>query len=393
MGRGARISRGTSPGKAGGSKHYSNVSKDGQRRVIIACGGTGGHLFPGIAVADCLRRRGHEVLILISEKEIDRLASEGHGDFEFRKLPAIGLGRVFSLKTVNFLTQSWKAYGVCRGLVDEFRADTVLGMGGFTSTPPIVAGKRKGCRTLVHDSNAIPGKANRLTARFCDVVLLGVAEAANYFPKSKTRVVGTPVRAGFREPVPRGRALDLFGLEEGVKTLLVMGGSQGARRVNRLVCEALRVLDGAGVALQVIHLTGPGDHGEVTEACRGLKIRTKILPFCHEMQMAYTVADLAISRAGGSSLAELAFFGVPSILIPYPHAAEDHQRRNAEVFVRAGAAVMADEKELTGEVLSEMLRELCRDAPRLAALSEKASQLGAGDAAEEIARAIEEAPA
>lgn len=366
------------------------MSDDVQRRVIIACGGTGGHLFPGIAVAEALRRKGHAVLLLISEKEIDALAAKGHGDLEFRRLPAVGMGRLLSLKTLKFLMTSWSGYRQCRSIVREFRANAVLGMGGFTSTPPIVAGRRLGCRTFIHESNAIPGKANRLTARFCDVVLLGVEDCAAHFPARETRIVGTPVRTTLREPVDRAAALREFGLAAGRRTLLIMGGSQGARNVNRLVGEALRDLDAE--LFQVIHITGPADHAEVTAAYRdnGVALTAAIVPFLHAMHHAYALADLAISRSGASSLAELAFFGVPSIVIPYPFAAEDHQRRNAEGFSRRGAAVLLDEKGLTGAALGKTVRDLFSERGRLETMSANASRLAVKDAAEKICEVIEE---
>ena len=364
------------------------MNEKAEQRVIIACGGTGGHLFPGIAVAEALRRRGHAVVLLISEKEIDSLASEGHDDLEFRKLPTIGMGRLLSLNTVRFLMTSWSAYRQCRQLVREFDATAVLGMGGFTSTPPIVAGKRMGKSTFIHDSNSIPGKANRITARFCDAVLLGLEDCAAHFPGRDTRVVGTPVRTSLRQAVDRGEALRSFGLEEGPRTLLVMGGSQGARAVNRTVCKMLGELEGGNV--QVIHIAGPADHAEVERAYEELSLRAAVIPFLQEMERAYALADLAISRAGGSSLAELAFFGVPSILIPYPYAAEDHQKKNTESFVRRDAAIVVDESNLTGAGLAEIVNDLFSDGSRLEAMAANMKNLAVRDAAEQICGVIEE---
>lgn len=365
------------------------MSVNARQRVIIACGGTGGHLFPGIAVAESLRERGHAVLLLVSEKEIDALATEGHGELEFRKLPTVGMGRVISLKTFQFLMASWKAYRQCRGIVREFEANAVLGMGGFTSTPPVVAGRRAGCRTFIHESNSIPGKANRVTARFCDVVLLGLEDCAARFPSRETRVVGTPVRSALRQPVDRRAALEKFGLEEGRRTLLVMGGSQGARGVNRLVCEALASRDAGD--FQVIHITGPADYAEVSEKYEKIPLRSAVVPFLHEMHCAYTLADLAVSRSGASSLAELAFFGIPSILIPYPFAAEDHQTKNADGFSRRDAAVLVEEKGLTGQGLGKIVRELFSQEGRLETMAANASRLAVVDAAQKICEAIEEA--
>ena len=363
------------------------MSENVEQRVIIACGGTGGHLFPGIAVAEVLRRRGHKVVLLISEKEIDALATEGHDDLDFRRLPAVGMGRPFSLQTIRFLIASWKAYRECRKIVRELNASAVLGMGGFTSTPPIIAGKRMGCRTFIHESNAIPGKANRITARFCDAVLLGLEDCAAHFPGRGTKVVGTPVRSSLLDPVDRENALREFGLSADKRVLLVMGGSQGARAVNRMVCEILGGLDEDG--LQVIHITGPADHDEVVKAYSEVSLEAKVVPFLHRMGHAYAVADLAISRAGGSSLAELTFFGVPSILIPFPYAAEDHQTRNAESFSRRDAAVLAVEGGLTGAKLGKIVSEFLTDSKKLEATATRMRESAVRDAADRICEVIE----
>ncbi|MEM7146521.1 MAG: undecaprenyldiphospho-muramoylpentapeptide beta-N-acetylglucosaminyltransferase [Verrucomicrobiota bacterium] len=358
-----------------------------KKRVLIACGGTGGHLFPGISVGEVLKKRGHEVLLLISEKGIDAVVSEGHQDLEYRTMDTMGMGKLLSLRTLKFMISTWKACRKSRGIVKDFGADTVLGMGGFTSLPPIYAGKGAGCRTLIHDSNAIPGKANRLTARFCDVVLTGFEECRAFFPGKDSRCVGTPIRPAFQEPVDRGKALEAFGFEEGRKTIVVMGGSQGARGVNRAVCRSLELLDLDST--QILHVAGSLDFDEVNAAYEKSEVRSHVVPFLHEMHYAYSLADLAVARSGASTLAELAFFGLPSILIPYPYAAEDHQTKNAEIFTRVNAAVMARESNLEGAELGEMARDLLRDDEELKGMADKAGELAVRDAAERIADEIE----
>jgi UDP-N-acetylglucosamine--N-acetylmuramyl-(pentapeptide) pyrophosphoryl-undecaprenol N-acetylglucosamine transferase len=358
-----------------------------KKRVVIACGGTGGHLFPGISVGEVLKGRGHEVLLLISEKEIDSVVSEGHQDLEYRTMDTMGMGRVLSLRTVKFIFSTWKACRKSRRILDEFGADAVLGMGGFTSLPPIYAGKKRGCRTLIHDSNAIPGKANRLTAKFCDTVLTGFEECRAFFPGKDSRCVGTPIRPAFQEPIDEAKALEEFGLEAGRKTIVVMGGSQGARGVNRAVCRSLGQLD---VDLtQIIHVTGALDFEEVKAAYDKSGVRAKVVSFLHEMHHAYRLADVAIARSGASTLAELAFFGLPSILVPYPYAAEDHQTKNANIFASVNAAVLAPEGELEGGRLGELARDMLRDEAGLREMSEKASSLAVRDAADRIADVIE----
>src|SRR5882757_7354259 len=172
----------------------NNKTQNSTEHVLIACGGTGGHLFPGIAVAEALKAKGHDVTLLISEKKIDSLASSGHAGLKFEKMPFLAMPRPWSPKMIPFLLAAWRGLKQCRALIRDRKITAVLGMGGFTSTAPVMAGRKEKIRTYIHDSNAIPGKANRLTARFTDVVLLGFKECAQFFPKKETRITGTPVR-------------------------------------------------------------------------------------------------------------------------------------------------------------------------------------------------------
>lgn len=355
--------------------------------VIIACGGTGGHLFPGIAVAQVLRARGHEVLLLISEKPVDATAARDHPELRFATVPAIGLPQMFSLRALPFAWNFWRTYRATRKILREFRADAVLGMGGFTSFPPALAGRRLRARTFVHESNAIPGKANRLTARFSDIVLLGLADCARHFPGKETRVVGTPLRAAMLAPVDRAAAYDFFGLDPAKRTVLVMGGSQGARGVNRAVIAALPSLDRG--TTQLLWLTGRDDEAEVRSALASSGLQVFVAPFHSRLDLAYAIADLCLARSGASSLAELAHFGVATILIPLPTAAEDHQTKNAEVFARQEAAIHLPQAEATGETVGRLIRDLLQDDPRRQSLAKRLQALGVSDAADQVATVIE----
>src|SRR5213080_1239498 len=200
--------------------------------VVIACGGTGGHLFPGLAVAEVMRARGHEVLLFISEKEIDSLAVSKHPEFRFEKLPTIGLPSPFSPAIVRFMQRFNESLSAARCIYRSFNPNVVLGMGGFTSTAPVLAGRMRKIPTFIHESNAIPGKANRMTARMVQAVMLGFKECAPFFPKTHTEVTGTPVRTELVR-LDRRVARRKLGLDEELLTLLVMGGSQGASGINQ----------------------------------------------------------------------------------------------------------------------------------------------------------------
>ena len=354
--------------------------------VVIACGGTGGHLFPGLAVAEVLKARGHEVLVFISEKEIDTLAVTNHPDFRFEKLPTVALPSPFSPAILRFVRRFYGSLAVCRAIYRKFQPQIVLGMGGFTSTAPVLAGRMRGSATFIHESNAFPGKANRHTARFVRAVLLGFQECAAFFPNVPTAWTGTPIRSNLRR-IDRAEALASLGLRPELPTLLVMGGSQGAQGINQAMIKALPGLQGA--ALQIIHLTGTRDARLLEDNYRRENIPAFVAAFHHAMEEVYSAADFAIARSGAASLAELAHFALPSLLIPYPYAADDHQTRNAEIFVQAKAAVLLKEVELVDDSLGKKIQQLLGAPDTLRAMGEAAAKLAPKNAAELIVETME----
>ncbi|MFP6873063.1 MAG: undecaprenyldiphospho-muramoylpentapeptide beta-N-acetylglucosaminyltransferase [Verrucomicrobiales bacterium] len=357
-------------------------------RTVIACGGTGGHLFPGIAVAEALRAQGGESLVLISEKEIDTLATKGYEDFRFEALPARGMPSLLSPKMVPFALRFLRTLSRCNKIVAEFEADAVLGMGGFTSLAPLMSGRRHGTKTFIHESNAFPGKANRIAARRADCVLLGFSACRRYFPGKDAEVVGTPLREIMCQKHNHADALAHFGMEEGRKTLLVMGGSQGARGINRAVTGALKQISEMG--MQVIHLTGSADFDEIRSAYSSASMPHYVSAFCHEMHFAYAASDVAIARSGASSLAELSAFALPTILVPYPHATDDHQTLNAQVYTESRAAIMLKETDLGARCIVRLFQKLTQDnGGTLAGMSAAMDALAVRNAAENICKSIE----
>jgi UDP-N-acetylglucosamine--N-acetylmuramyl-(pentapeptide) pyrophosphoryl-undecaprenol N-acetylglucosamine transferase len=354
--------------------------------AVIACGGTGGHLFPGIAVAEILRDRGHEVMLFISEKEVDTLALKEHPELRYEKLPTVGLPSGFSPAIFGFLRRFNESLSLCRAIYRKFKPQVVLGMGGFTSTAPVMAGRMRGVSTFIHESNAIPGKANRFTARMVRAVLLGFKECAPFFPKTRTEVTGTPIRMEL-QPQDRDGARRKLGLREDLATLLVMGGSQGASGINQAMIKALPSLH--DLNLQVIHLTGARDERLVADNYRRENIPAFVAAFHHRMEEVYSAADLSIARSGAATVSELAMFSLPAILIPYPYAAEDHQTRNAEIFVRAHAAILLREADITGDFLGRKIRELMAEPQIIRQMSEAAARLAPHHAADRVADTME----
>ena len=354
-------------------------------KILIACGGTGGHLFPGIAVAEALRARGHEVLLLISEKKVDAEASAKYPHLRFETMPAVAKPPTLSPRMLPFIWKTWRAVGHCKAILRGFKADAVLGMGGFTSLPPVYAGHKLGLKTFIHDSNARPGRANVLTSRFCTQVFLGLDAAKAFFPHRETVTTGTPVRPEIMNLPDREQAAASFGLDSQKTTILVTGGSQGARRLNELSAEAAGKLP---PEMQVLHIAGALDFERVSQIANG-RANHKVLGFCDQMPAAYAMADLVIARAGASSLTEIAMCGQPSILVPYPYAADDHQTRNAEVFASAGAAELVQERDLDAEKLASMATAILRDLPTYKRMAKAARALAIPDAAERVCAAIE----
>lgn len=355
-----------------------------KKKVIIACGGTGGHLFPGVAVAQELRSRGHHVRLLISKKKVDAQASQKYGDLDFDTVPAIAKPATLSLKMIPFLFKFWGTLRKCKSLLKGAEADAVLGMGGFTSMPPVMAGHKLGLKCLVHDSNALPGKANRLTARYCNKVLLGMEAAKKYFPARPIEITGTPVREEMENLPSREEAAAALGLDPNKKTVLVMGGSQGAKKLNSLVVEASKAMPN----VQFIHITGTFDYERVKVEL-GDCPNHKLIDFCDDMPACYAASDLAVCRSGASSMTELAYVNLPSILVPYPFAADDHQTFNAQAFAEKNAAVVCQEKELDGGSLVAEISAIIEDPSRLEEMTRSAGNMAVRDAAERVCKAIE----
>lgn len=323
--------------------------------VAIACGGTGGHLFPGIAVGNEVLARGGRVTLFISEKEVDRQAVRDLQGMKIVALPSVGLmrGRLFAF-IAGVLNSRRHALFAYQGDAP----DVVLAMGGFTSAGPVLAGRKVKAACFLHDSNVIPGRANRWLARFASEVFVAFPEAQARFRKP-TRITGTPVRSEFYA-TDQAAARVALGLRLEDPVLLVMGGSQGASAINRLMQEALPKLVEKMPLLQFIHLTGATDLDAIQTTYQKLGVNALVQVFCGEMHNALGAATLAVSRAGGSSLAEIAATGTPSLLIPFPHAAENHQYFNALAMNQDGAAIMLDQNKVSGADFASLVIDLIR---------------------------------
>jgi UDP-N-acetylglucosamine--N-acetylmuramyl-(pentapeptide) pyrophosphoryl-undecaprenol N-acetylglucosamine transferase len=326
--------------------------------VAIACGGTGGHLFPGMAVGEALVRRGAEVTLLISPKEVDQAGVRPARNMEVVTLPAVAWER---RQPLRFLRGYWDSYRTLRLRFRTRRPEVVLGMGGFTSAPPIFAARRCRSSTFLHESNSIPGRANRWLAPWVTGAFVGFPGAGRRLWNRTVMLTGTPVRPQFSAADPTA-CRSALGLDPSLPVLLVMGGSQGAVGINQLVRQVLPLLRAQLPELQFIHLTGPHGAHEMAAAYKAQGARAVVRPFMAEMELAMGAATAAISRAGASSLAEVAALQLPALLIPYPWAADNHQFFNALEFVQSGAARMLGQKSATAPSVLRAVAELTRDA-------------------------------
>ena len=353
-------------------------------RVAIACGGTGGHLFPGLAVADQLLRRGCATTLLISPKEVDQEAVRGVSGMEIVTLPAVGLKRGGEIAFVRRFICSYRA---AAKLFKSRPPHAALAMGGFTSAPPILAAKRAGARTFLHESNTVPGRANRWLSRVVDCAFVGFPTAAGRLHNRNVTVTGTPVRPRFQARAA-AECRAKTGFDPARPVLLVMGGSQGASGINELVLQSLPLLASRAPEWQWFHLTGPGDAEKVSQAYAALKLKAVVHPFFADMELALGAATVAVSRAGASSLAELAAMRVPAVLVPYPAATDNHQFHNARAFEASGAARLLEQQSATPETLVQLLLDMVEKPAVHEKMQTALAQWHAPHAAEQIAEAM-----
>lgn len=342
-------------------------------KLLIAASGTGGHLFPAIALAQHLPDYKIEWLGVPDRLERELVPAE----YPLHTIAVEGFQQGFGLSTLRILGRLASSVHQVRQLLKEEKFDGVFTTGGYIASPAIIAARWQGLPVILHESNAIPGKVTRFFSPLCSAVALGFASTSQYLPRAKNVYVGTPVRSNFQEiqklelPIP-----------ENVPLIVVVGGSQGAIAVNKLVRQCAPAWFEKGA--WIVHLTGEQDPDQ-----KSLVHPQYIqMPFYHNMAALLQRANLAISRAGSGSLTELAITETPAILIPYPYAAEDHQALNAVSFAEAGAAMVFRQADLIPEILQNQVLNLLNSPQLLEAMSQKAASLAVKDSAEKLATLV-----
>ncbi|MBF0331438.1 MAG: undecaprenyldiphospho-muramoylpentapeptide beta-N-acetylglucosaminyltransferase [Candidatus Omnitrophica bacterium] len=319
-------------------------------KIVIATGGTGGHIYPGLVTAEELRRRNCEVVFIgVLGMAEEKIRAAG---FDCVSIEAKGFVSKGVADKIKSLCSMVVAFFRCWRILMRLRPSLVLGFGGYSSFPVVLAAFFSRVPVMLHEQNAIPGAANKILAKMAVRVAVGFKEAMSYFPAGKAVWTGNPLR-GFDMSLARDKAIEDLGLDLSRRTVLVFGGSQGSRKFNKEVVEAFAVIPG-DISLQVIHITGRHDFIQVKERYAALGVRALVREYMDRIETAYAAADLVIGRAGAGTVMETGLWAIPSVLIPFP-GARDHQKYNARVLERLGLAVIIEEKCLRQDILRDKI--------------------------------------
>ncbi len=356
--------------------------------IIISGGGTGGHVFPAIAIADAVKRNFDEANILFvgSDNRLETTAVPKAG-YEFIGLPIRGLQRKFSLSFFDTLWRLIKSIRIAKKIIKKHKPDIVVGVGGYASAPVMYAAAKRGIPTLIQEQNSFPGITNRRLAHNAVAICVAYEGMEKYFPKEKIFFTGNPIRNLKSTDATKEQALEFFGLKAGKKTLLVTGGSLGAKTINNALLKNFDVLKNAD--FQIIWQTGKRYFDEIKQTAeqKGNAENIIITKFIDRMDLAYKAADLVVGRAGALTISELAILQKPAILVPSPNVAEDHQTKNAMALVNINAAIMIKDNQAENQLI-EKIFEIITNDNLLLKLSENITKYAKPNADEEIVEII-----
>ena len=365
---------------SGNNKHY-----------LVSGGGTGGHIFPALSIANEIRRRYPEAEILFvgaeGRMEMERVPAAG---YEIKGLPVCGFDRKHLLRNVKVLFKLWKSIRLAKKILKDFKPDIAIGVGGYASGPMLKAAQKKGIPTLLQEQNSYAGVTNKLLAKNAKCICVAYEGMERFFPEAKIVLTGNPVRRNLLEcNATQEEARKAMGIDPEKATILIIGGSLGARTVNESIIGGLEKLGAAADDVQVVWQTGKFYDQQCKEALAKSGVKNVIqMPFISNMDMAYRAADLVISRAGASSISELQLLGKPSILVPSPNVAEDHQTKNALALANRDAAIMVTDAEAPEKLVDVMLATV-NDEDKLHSLSAKVLRMALLNSAERIVDEVE----
>lgn len=366
-------------------------------KVIIAAAQTGGHINPGIAIANKIKQENKNARIMFIGTtrglENDLVPRAG---FELRTIEAYGINRKISMSNIKNMFKTLKGLKEAKKIVKEYKPDIVIGTGGFICGPVLMAAKKYKMPTVLHESNAFPGVAVKLLAKKVDTILLGFEDAKQRLPKAKKIVVtGTPTKIKKIQlsKIQKEKMIAELGLEKNLPIVLVFGGSQGAKSINSTLIDIIK--SKANKNYQIIWASGPKQYDIIKETLKEDKIdinkidNVKILPYIYNMEEIMNLVDVVIARSGAMTTTEIAITGKPAIFIPFPFATENHQEYNARVLEKIGAAKIILDKDLNKESLSSTLNEILKDKNKLVQMSKNAEKVAISDVEEKIYKEIE----
>jgi len=353
-------------------------------RIGIACGGTGGHVFPGLATARVLRRRGHDVILWLAGKDVEQTAIAGW-DGPVVTVHARGFSSGFSIRNASALWGLFRAFQTCRKTMKLHQPAVLLAMGSYASVGPALAARQSGIPLVLHESNVIPGRAIKLLHRWAAAVAIAFEETREFLRHERIVLTGMPLRESTEEN--NSGAWQAF--EAGRFTMLIMGGSRGAHTLNIMASAAVTRLHKQGRKVQVIHLTGSADESRIRTDYEQAGVPHIVFGFLNDMAEAYQRTTLAVCRSGASTCAELSRYEVPALLVPYPFATHQHQLANARALEKSGSAHVRQESELSVDWIADYVSSHTADSTRLESMKKAAKIRNTGDAASLLADLVE----
>lgn len=352
-------------------------------KILIAAGGTGGHINPGIAIGNMLKNRGDSVKFIGTDRGLEKDLVPKAG-FELEFIHASGLHRGLSLKNLKTIMDLKNGVEDCRKIIEREKPDLVIGTGGYVTAPLMIAALKKKIPTMIHESNALPGKTTIWLSKKVDLIALGFDDAKLRVPKAKNAVfTGNPTKIDSR--LKKEEMKNKLGIKG--KMVLVFGGSQGAKKINDTMVEFIN--ENKSLGYEVIYATGPKNYDEVVSEIKVENTNFKIEKYIYNMPEVMAAADLVVCRSGALTVTEIAIMGVPSIMIPFPYAAENHQYYNAKTLEDVGAGIIIEEKDLTKELLEKSINEIINNDNKLTEMSKNAKKIGDNSALERIEKEIE----
>lgn len=363
-------------------------------KVILAGGGTGGHIYPAVSIARGIleKHENSDILFVGTEKGMESSIIPKEG-FHFKKIKVRGFMRKVTFQNVIAIKENLVSFIECRRIIKDFKPDIVIGTGGYVCGTMLLTAALLGIPTLIHEQNAFPGVTNRILSRFVDNIALTFPEALNYFQnKNKITVTGNPLRSEITK-ISKTEGMKTFGFDAEKPLLLIVGGSRGAKKINEssmliaAECEKNR-------EFQMLHMTGESQYQSVISLYKknGIPYDTsylKVMPYIHNAPYAYAGADLLISRCGAGLISEITALGKPSILIPYPYATDNHQEYNARALEKCDAAIVIIERELNEDLLLSQIKKLFTNSDRMKAMALNSKKLGKPNATLDIVKMVE----